>query len=120
MRDGKPQTPFMDAVAWEITGVGWPRRGICRNAGRKATSPSVPGVLASPMGAGDPSIARQVPPGSHLSVWPPRHRPSGEDLVERRLQVLVLHRFGQHPRGANLVGAHEVRRIGGPAHHEDR
>jgi hypothetical protein len=66
------------------------------------------------------SPAKQAPPGSHRCVRQPRDRPSGEDLVERRLQVVVLHRFGQHARGANLVGAHEGSCIGGPAHHEDR
>jgi hypothetical protein len=113
-------SPFLDSLAWEITGVGWPRRGIWRDEGMKATSPSVPAVLASPMRSGDPSLAKQVPPGSHRSVRPPHDRPSGEDLVERRLQVVILYRFGQHARRADLVGAHEGSRIGGPAHHEDR
>jgi hypothetical protein len=110
----------MDSVAWKITGVGWPRRGLCRDEGREATSPSVPAVLASPMRSGDLSLAKDVRPGPHRSVWPPRARSFGEDFVERRLQVVVLHRFGQHARGADLVGAYEGSRIGGPAHHEDR
>ena len=62
--------------------------------GRAVAGEARDAVLASPMRSGDPPLAKVVRPGPHPSVRWPRSWSSGEDLVERRLQLVVLHGFG--------------------------